>query len=104
METSTLNMTFPPNLTLAGVNVFSQGKQKLLVVLPCPEMESLTQVLDVWEKDCNLRFLELQFPKNLPSEWTLQRIHTTLALPNLHSQLCSLILFWPSHLKLCGTL
>lgn len=30
---------------------FSQGKQKLLVVLPCLERESLTQVLDVWEKD-----------------------------------------------------
>lgn len=81
METLTLNMTF--FFQTENLKYVSQGNEKPLAVLSCLETQRVDPGPGCLRKGfiCSLEFLELQFPKNLPSEWTLQRIHTTLALP-----------------------
>ena len=73
---------FFPNLKCV-----TQGNEKPLAILACFEIQRFALGSKCLEKECLciLEFLELQFPKNLPSEWTLQRIRSTLALPQASS-------------------
>ena len=83
METLTFKMTF----FFFNLKYVTWGNEKPLAILACFEIQRFALGSECLEKECIciLEFLELQFPKNLSSEWTVQRIHTALALPQASS-------------------